>query len=197
MCSKENGNYLQHEPGDIVGFGTLLYNERSPYNTAFTTPYTDANGLTTNVVCCSGQGFNFNGSDGRQLLQSAEFSVDQRTSQWFDFHGVLHLFQGVRQRRQLSAGSASGYWAAGFQPRQRVDSDFAIYELPIGRGQNSWATSAVRQICFWVAGNGTRPSPPVAACRSHSELQRTATRIEIPDPAGRTRLADSTWVPVA
>ena len=51
------------------GCRSLTFNQRSPYNTAFTTSYTDANGVTTPVVCCSGQGLNYNGNDGSTLTR--------------------------------------------------------------------------------------------------------------------------------
>ena len=58
----------------------LSYNERSPYNTAFTTPTRDANGFTTTVVCCSGYSFGFNGNDGTNSYKALQIKVDQRAA---------------------------------------------------------------------------------------------------------------------
>ena len=131
---KGNGPTYNINQATVVGFGTLTYNERAPYNTAFTTPYTDANGVTTNVVCCSGQGFGYAGNDGTNSYKALQITFNQRTGA-----GLTMLAHYTYSRAYDNDG--------GYNADQRVnygrqdfnrDSEFvltSLYELPIGRGK--------------------------------------------------------------
>jgi Carboxypeptidase regulatory-like domain/TonB dependent receptor len=114
--------------------GVWTYNQRSPYNTAFTTPYTDANGVTTQVVCCSGQGINIAGNDGSNSYKAFQVKWNQKAS-----NGLTILAHYTYSRAYDNDGS--------YQPNLRTmwgRSDFnrnsvlvftSIYELPFGRGK--------------------------------------------------------------
>ncbi len=138
---KGNGPSYNLNQATIVGFGQInpatgqnfTYNERSPYNTAFSTPYTDENGTKT-VVCCSGQGFDYRGNDGTNSYKALQITFNQRTG------GGLTLLAHYTYSRAYD--NDGGYNADqkvnyGRQDFNR-DSEFvlsALYELPIGRGK--------------------------------------------------------------
>ena len=150
---KGNGNTYNNNQASVVNFdvpnpanpidpttglpGVWTYNQRSPYNTAFTTPYTDQNSVTTNVVCCSGQGFNFNGSDGTNHYNSLQIKVDQRTS------GGLTLMGFYTYSRAVDQGGNDGVYQpmlSAFTGRSDYNRDSvfvltSLYELPFGRGK--------------------------------------------------------------
>jgi hypothetical protein len=131
---KGNGPTYNLNQATVVGFGTLSYNQRSPYNTAFTTPYTDSLGVTTNVVCCSGQGLSFAGNDGSNSYKAFQLKVNQRAA-----NGLTILAHYTYSRARDNDG--------GYQPDLKVQTgraDFnrdsvlvftSIYDLPFGRGK--------------------------------------------------------------
>jgi hypothetical protein len=127
----------------IVGFGQInpatgknyTYNERAPYNTAFTTPYTDANGVTTNVVCCSGQGFGYAGNDGSNSYKALQVKWNQKAT-----NGLTILAHYTYSKSYDNDGSyqpdlRQGYGRSDFN-RDHVLVVTSIYELPVGRGKS-------------------------------------------------------------
>jgi len=114
--------------------GVYTYNQRSPFNTAFTTPYVDANGVLTNVVCCSGQSMGYAGNDGSNSYKALQIKVNQRAG-----NGLTFLAHYTYSRAYDNDG--------GYQPDLKVntgradfnrDSVFVfapIYELPFGKGK--------------------------------------------------------------
>ncbi len=135
---KGNSNTYNNNQATIVGFGTLTYNERSPYNTAFTTPYTDANGVTTNVVCCSGQGFNYNGSDGVNSYKALNIKIDQRTSNGLTLTAFYTYSRAIDQGGNdgVYQPQLSQFTGRGDYNRDSVFVLTSLYELPIGRGKH-------------------------------------------------------------
>ena len=81
---KGNGNTYNPNQATVVGFlparPGLSYNRVSPYNNAFSTPYTDQNGVTTTRTCCSGYSFGYNGDDGTNTYNALQIKLDHRTS---------------------------------------------------------------------------------------------------------------------
>src|SRR5205807_1942817 len=75
---KGNGPSYNANQATVVGFPTLTFAQRSPYNKSFSTPYTYADGFTTNVVCCGGQGFDYRGNDGTNSYESLQLKFEQR-----------------------------------------------------------------------------------------------------------------------
>ena len=131
---KGNGNSYNPNQATIVGFGTLTYAQRSPYNDAFQTPYTDSNGVTTIVHCCQGQGLNYSGSDGVNSYKALQVKATQRAG------GGLTLLAHYTYSRAYDNDG-------GYQPDLRQgygrqdfnrDSELVItslYELPFGKGK--------------------------------------------------------------
>jgi outer membrane receptor protein involved in Fe transport len=132
---KGNGNTYNANQATVVGFGTLSYNERSPYNTAFSTPYTDANGVTTNVVCCSGSGFNFNGNDGTNSYSSLQARVDQRTSAGLTLQAFYTYSKAYDNDGGYQPDLSVQHGRQDFN-RDNVLILTSIYELPFGRGKH-------------------------------------------------------------
>ena len=156
---KGNSNTYNNNEATIVGFrvpnpanpidphtglpGVWTFNQRSPYNTAFTTSYTDANGVTTPVVCCSGQSFNYNGNDGTNSYKALNIKVDHRTSSGLTLTAFWTYSKAYDQ-----GGNGNGTDNGIYQPQLRQftgrgdfnrDSVFVVtslYELPIGRGKH-------------------------------------------------------------
>ena len=132
---KGNGNTYNPNQATIVGFGTLSYNERSPYNTAFSTPYTDQFGNTAPVICCSGQGFNYNGSDGVNSYKALNIRVDQRAANGLTLTAFYTLSRAYDNDGSYQPDLRQGTGRADFN-RDNVFVLTSLYELPIGRGKH-------------------------------------------------------------
>ncbi len=122
----------------VVGFGTLSYNQRSPYNNAFSTPYTDQNGVTTTVTCCSGYGFGYAGDDGVNAYRALQIKLDHRTSMGLTVNG------SYTHSRATDQGGNDGVYQPDlrqFQGRGDYNRDSvliltSLYELPFGKGKH-------------------------------------------------------------
>ena len=134
---KGDGPTYNNNQPSIVGFASgVSRDNRTPYNGAFSTPYTYADGFTTNVVCCSAsQSFGYAGNDGTNSYEAFQVKVNQRAAK-----GLTFLAHYTYSKAYDADGS--------YQPDPRVmwgRSDFnrdsvlvfaPIYELPIGRGKS-------------------------------------------------------------
>jgi hypothetical protein len=135
---KGDGNSYNPNQATVVGFGTLSYNERSPYNNAFSTPYTDENGVTTTVTCCSGYSFGYNGDDGVNSYRALQIKLDHRTSSGLTVNGSYTYSRATDQ------GGNDGVYQPDlrqFQGRGDYNRDSvliltSLYELPIGKGKH-------------------------------------------------------------
>jgi hypothetical protein len=147
---KGNGNTYNPNQATVVNFdvpnpanpidpstglpGVWTFNQRSPYNTAFTTPYTDANGVTTPVICCSGQGFNYNGSDGVNSYKALNIRIDQRAANGLTLTAFYTLSRAYDNDGSYQPDLRQGTGRADFN-RDNVFVLTSLYELPIGRGK--------------------------------------------------------------
>jgi hypothetical protein len=131
---KGDGNSYNPNQASVVGFGTLSFAERSPYNTAFTTPYTYADGFTTNVVCCQGQGFGYNGDDGTNSYKALQISVNQRTNAGLTLQGFYTYSRALDNDGGYQPDLSVGNGRQDFN-RDSVLILTSIYELPFGRGK--------------------------------------------------------------
>ncbi|MBZ5689011.1 MAG: TonB-dependent receptor [Acidobacteriia bacterium] len=117
-----------------VGFGTLSYAQRSPYNTAFTTPYTDALGNTTNVVCCGGQSMGYAGNDGTNSYKALQITVNQRTNAGLTLSGSYTYSRALDNDGGYQPDLSVGNGRQDYN-RDSVLILTSIYELPFGRGK--------------------------------------------------------------
>ncbi len=161
-----------------VGCSTgLTFAERSPYNTAFVTPYTDASGVTTDVVCCGGNGFDYRGNDGVNSYKALQIKVDHRAS------GGLTLNGSYTYSRAIDQGGNDGVYQPDlrqFTGREDYNRDSvliltSIYELPFGRGKKFLGnTSRAADLLLggwqWnatmVIGSGLPFTPNYSECNS-------------------------------
>jgi outer membrane receptor protein involved in Fe transport len=135
---KGNGNTYNANQATVVGFlphGGLSFNERSPYNTAFTTSYTDASGVTTPVVCCSGQGLNYNGNDGVNSYKALNIKVDHRLSAGLTLTAFWTLSRAYDNDGSYQPDLSQGTGRGDFN-RDSVFVLTSLYELPFGRGKH-------------------------------------------------------------
>jgi hypothetical protein len=126
-------SYNPNQP-TVVGFPTLSFTQRAPYNTAFTTPYTDANGVTTNVVCCGSQGFGYNGNDGTNSYKALQVTVNQRTGGGLTLSGSYTYSRAYDNDGSYQPDLRVGYGRQDYN-RDSVLILTSIYELPFGRGK--------------------------------------------------------------
>jgi len=118
-----------------VGCSTgLTFAQRSPYNTAFTTPYIDASGVTTNVVCCGGNGFDYRGNDGTNSYKSLQARLEQRASAGLTLQVFYTYSRAYDNDGGYQPDLRQGYGRQDFN-RDSVLILTSIYELPFGRGK--------------------------------------------------------------
>lgn len=135
---KGNGPSYNANQATVVGYLPhnlgLSYSARSPYNTAFSTPYTDANGVTTNVVCCGGNGFDYRGNDGTNSYRSLQIRADQRASAGLTLQAFYTYSRAYDNDGGYQPDLRQGYGRQDYN-RDSVLILTSIYELPFGRGK--------------------------------------------------------------
>lgn len=171
---KGNGPTYNPNQATVVGFGTLSYNERSPYNNAFSTPYTDENGITTNVTCCSGYGFGYAGNDGVNSYRALQIKVDHRASFGLTLNGSYTYSRAYDNDGSYQPDLRQGYGRGDFN-RDSVLILTSLYELPFGKGKHflgNIGRGADMLLGGWqwnatmVIGSGLPFSPSYGECNS-------------------------------
>jgi len=138
---KGNGNSYNPNQASVVGFlpphapGGLSYNQRSPFNNAFTTTYTDQAGVTTNVQCCSGYSFGYNGDDGTNKYNALQIKLDHRTSSGLTLNGSYTYSRAYDNDGSYQPDLRQGWGRQDFN-RDSVLILTSLYELPIGKGKH-------------------------------------------------------------
>jgi outer membrane receptor protein involved in Fe transport len=152
--------------------GSLSFAQRSPYNSAFSTPYTYADGFTTNVVCCEGNGFDYRGNDGTNSYRALQVKVDHRASFGLTLNGSYTYSRAYDNDGSYQPDLRQGYGRQDFN-RDSVLILTSIYELPFGRGKQFLGnTSRVANLLIggwqWnmtmVIGSGLPFSPSYQNC---------------------------------
>ena len=134
---KGDGPTYNNNQPSIVGFAQNVSRDlRTPYNGAFTTPYTYPDGFTTNVVCCNaGQGFGYAGNDGTNSYNAFQVKLNQRATQ-----GLTLLAHYTYSKAYDNDGSYQPdphvAWGRSDFNRDSVLVVAPIYELPFGRGKS-------------------------------------------------------------
>jgi len=156
-----------------VGCSTgLTYSQRSPYNTAFSTPYTYADGFTTNVVCCEGNGFDYRGNDGTNSYRALQVKVDHRAGGGLTLNGSYTYSRAYDNDGSYQPDLRQGYGRGDFN-RDSVLILTSVYELPFGRGKKfmgNTSRAADLLIGGWqwnatlVIGSGLPYSPSYQNC---------------------------------
>jgi outer membrane receptor protein involved in Fe transport len=175
---KGNGPSYNVNQATIVGCAGigcksgLSFAQRSPYNTAFSTPYTYADGFTTNVVCCEGNGFDYRGNDGTNSYKALQIKVDHRASFGLTLNGSYTYSRAYDNDGNYQPDLRQGYGRQDFN-RDSVLILTSIYELPFGRGKKflgNTSRAADLLIGGWqwnatmVIGSGLPFSPAYQNC---------------------------------
>ena len=120
----------------VVGFAQgLTYAQRSPYDTAFITPYTDGSGNTTNVVCCGGNSMGYAGNDGANDYNAFQVKVNQRVGNGLTFLAHYTYSKSYDNDGSYQPDLRQGWGRSDFN-RDSVFVFAPIYELPFGRGKS-------------------------------------------------------------
>ena len=144
-------------PVNIVNFGVpgISQAQRQFYNNKFSTPYTDANGVTTNVLCCAGgtggiMG-NYFGNDGTSTYNALQVKVQNQMS-----HG-LQFIAHYTWSRALSYNDANNNYFA-IDPRVSYGPDDQnrvqvfvlnlVYQLPFGKGKQFGGNASTLENMF-------------------------------------------------
>ena len=171
---KGTGNSYNPNQSTVVGFGTLSYNQRAPYNNAFSTPYTDQNGVTTTVTCCSGYSFGYNGDDGTNRYDALQIKLDHRTAGGLTLNGSYTYSKAYDNDGSYQPDLSQGWGRQDFN-RDSVLILTSLYELPVGKGKHfmgnvSRGVDMVLGGWQWnatmVIGSGLPFSPSYGECNS-------------------------------
>ena len=171
---KGDGNSYNPNQPTVVGFGTLSFNQRAPYNNAFSTPYTDQNGVTTTVTCCSGYSFGYNGDDGTNSYNALQIKLDHRTSSGLTLNGSYTYSKAYDNDGSYQPDLTQGWGRQDFN-RDSVLILTSLYELPFGKGKQfmgnvSRGVDMVLGGWQWnatmVIGSGLPYSPSYGECNS-------------------------------
>jgi len=179
---KGTGNSYNPNQATVVGFGKInpatgqpyTYNERAPYNNAFSTPYTDQNGVTTTVTCCSGYSFGYNGDDGTNKYNALQIKLDHRTASGLTLNGSYTYSKAYDNDGSYQPDLTQGWGRQDFN-RDSVLILTSLYELPFGKGKpfmgnasrgldmvlGGWQWNATM-----VIGSGLPYSPSYGECNS-------------------------------
>jgi len=135
---KGTGNSYNPNQSTVVGFGTLSYNQRAPYNNAFSTPYTDQNGVTTTVTCCSGYSFGYNGDDGTNRYDALQIKLDHRTASGLTLNGSYTYSKAYDNDGSYQPDLSQGWGRQDFN-RDSVLILTSLYNCPSAKASTSWA----------------------------------------------------------
>ena len=178
---KGDGNSYNPNQSTVVGFlpphangglGGLSFNERAPYNNAFSTPYTDQNGVTTTVTCCSGYSFGYNGDDGTNSYNALQVKLDHRTASGLTLNASYTYSKAYDNDGSYQPDLRQGWGRQDFN-RDSVLILTSLYELPIGKGKHflgNIGRGADMVLGGWqwnatmVIGSGLPFSPGYANC---------------------------------
>ena len=117
------------------GVGGLSYNARAPFNTAFTTMYTNAAGVTAPVVCCSGQGMGYAGNDGTNKYNALQIKLDHRLAAGLTLNAYYTYSRAYDNDGSYQPDLTQGWGRQDFN-RDSVLIITSLYELPFGRGKH-------------------------------------------------------------
>jgi hypothetical protein len=119
--------------------GLVTQSQRQFYNNLISTPYTDANGVTTNVLCCNGGVMgNYFGNNANSYYNALQVKVQQNMS-----HGLQFIAHYTWSRALNYTNQWGGYYAVNpkvdygpdGQNRPQVFVANVVYQLPFGKGK--------------------------------------------------------------
>ncbi len=122
--------------------GLISQQQRQYYYNMISTPYTDANGVTTNVLCCGGGDGsvmgNYFGNNANSSYNALQIKLQQNMA-----HGLQFIAHYTWSRALNYTGGNTEYYAADprvaygpdDQNRPQVFVTNLVYQLPFGKGK--------------------------------------------------------------
>ena len=164
-------SYNVNQPS-IVGFTPGRDNTSArPFFNKFTTPYTDAGGTTTNVVCCSGD-LGYAGNDSNNFYRALQVKLDKRLSSGLQ---VLshYTYSKAHNYQDGYATNPNVLYGRDDYNRDSVFVATALYELPFGKGKKFLSNSGRAADLLiggwqwnstWTIGSGIPWTPSYQLC---------------------------------
>jgi hypothetical protein len=137
--SAYNLNPVNIQNWALTQAGIISQSQRQYYNNMFSTPYTDANGVTTNVLCCSGGVMgNYFGNNANSNYNSLQVKMQQNMA-----YGLQFIAHYTWSRALNYTGANTSYFAINprvdygpdDQNRPQVFVANIVYQLPFGKGK--------------------------------------------------------------
>ena len=126
-----NPNLPQSQCSPIIS-----QSQRQYFNGRFVTPYTDANGVTTNVVCCNGGIMgNYFGNDANSSYNALQVKVQQNMSHGLQFIAHYTWSRALNHNGNYYAVDPRTAYGPDDQNRPQVFVANVVYQLPFGKGK--------------------------------------------------------------
>jgi hypothetical protein len=114
----------------------ISQSQRQYYYNKFTIPYTDANGVTTAVVCCSGGIMgNYFGNNANSSYNALQVKLQQNMSHGLQFIAHYTWSHALNYNCGYFAVSPHVCYGNDDQNRPQVFVANVVYQLPFGKGQ--------------------------------------------------------------
>jgi outer membrane receptor protein involved in Fe transport len=157
--------------------GSVPRDQRRPFYNKFTTPYTDANGVTTDVKCCSGD-LGYAGNDSNNSYRALQIKVDKRLTNGLQFMGHYTYSRAYGYNDDYIADPKVVYGLDSFN-RNSVFILTSVWELPFGKGKHfagnvGRAADAViggwQWNSTWTIGSGLPWTPSYGSCNEDIDV---------------------------
>ena len=167
-----NGPSYNVNTPSIAGFFPGRDNRPAkPFFNKFSTPYTDANGVTTTVICCDGD-LGYAGNDGNSFYRALQVKVDRRLSSGLQVLAHYTYSRAYNYNDNYNPDRNVVYGRDDFS-RDSVFVATALYELPFGKGKKFLNNSSKAADLLlggwqwnstWTIGSGLPWTPSYSEC---------------------------------
>ncbi len=114
----------------------ISQSQRQYYYNKFSTPYTDANGVTTNVLCCSGGIMgNYFGNNANSSYNALQIKVQQNLAHGLQFIAHYTWSRALNYNGGYYAVDPRSAYGPDDQNRPQVFVANVVYFLPFGKGK--------------------------------------------------------------
>jgi hypothetical protein len=116
--------------------GLISQSQRQFYFNKISTPYTDANGVTTNVLCCSGSVMgNWFGNDANSSYNALQVKLQQNMSHGLQFIAHYTWSRALNYNDGYFEVNHAVAYGPDDQNRPQVFVANIVYQLPFGKGK--------------------------------------------------------------
>jgi hypothetical protein len=131
-----NPSAVQCQPGGPGLASLVSQSQRQFYNGRFITPYTDANGVTTAVVCCNGGIMgNYFGNDANSSYNALQVKLQQNMAHGLQFIAHYTWSHALNHNCGYFAINPAVCYGPDDQNRPQVFVANVVYQLPFGKGK--------------------------------------------------------------